>query len=276
MLEKKKPIGLILSLLFMAAALFIILMPYIWMLLNSFKDKVELRWNPTRLLPIKWTLDGYKKVMTAAPFFSWLRNSVVVTASVTTGVLFTSSISGYIFAKYRFPFKTALFWALMASMMVPAHVSLIPSFLIINWIGLYNTIYALIVPSLVSAFGIFLCRQFCADIPDSLFEAARIDGAGDFTTYIMIVIPLLRPCLAALAIFTALATWNEYLMPLILIERVSDMTLPVALSYFTGFHARDTGAVMAAAAMIMLPVTILFLALQKQFIKGIALAGMKS
>jgi len=152
---------------------------------------------------------------------------------------------------------------------------MIPSFLIINWVGLYNTIYALILPSMVSAFGVFLCRQFCADIPDSLFEVARIDGAGDFTIYLHIVIPLLRPCLAALAIFTSLQSWNEYLMPLLYIESVSDMTLPVALSYFTGFHARNTSAVMAAAALIMLPITVLFLVLQKQFIKGIALTGMK-
>ena len=276
MLDKKKPVGLVFSLLFMGAALFVILTPYIWMLLTSFKSQVEFRWNPTKILPIEWTLDGYRKVLTETPFFSWLRNSVVVTASVTLGVLFTSSITGYIFAKYRFPFKTTLFWLLMASMMVPMHVTLVPSFLIINWVGLYNTIYALIVPGLVSAFGVFLCRQFCADIPDSLFEAARIDGAGDFMIYLKIVVPLLRPCLAALAIFISLQTWNEYLMPLILIERVSDMTLPVALSYFTGFHARNTSAVMAAAALIMMPVTILFLALQKQFIKGIALAGMKS
>jgi len=276
MLNKKTPAGLIFSLFFVGAALFIILMPYIWMLMNSFKSQIELRWNPARILPIDWTLAGYIKVLDVTPFFSWFSNSVTVTASVTIGVLFTSSITGYIFAKYRFRFKSVLFWILLASMMVPAHVTLIPYFLIINSIGLYNTIYALIVPGLISAFGVFLCRQFCADIPDSLFEAARIDGAGDFSVYIRIVIPLLRPCLAALAIFTALQTWNEYLLPLILIERVSDMTLPVALSYFSGFHARDTGAIMAAASMIMLPVTILFLALQKQFIKGIALAGMKS
>jgi len=276
MLNKKRPSGLVLSLIFMGIALFIIIMPYIWMLMNSFKSQIELRWNPTRILPIEWTLAGYIKVLDVTPFFSWLLNSVTVTVSVTLGVLFTSSLTGYVFAKYRFPLKSILFWTLLASMMVPAHVTLIPYFMIINWIGLYNTIYALIVPGLITAFGIFLCRQFCADIPDSLFEAARIDGASDFSVYIMIVIPLLRPCLAALAIFTALQTWNEYLLPLILIERVSDMTLPVALSYFSGFHARDTGAIMAAASMIMLPVTILFLALQKQFIKGIALAGLKS
>jgi len=222
-----------------------------------------------------WTLDGYDKVLTKAPFFDWLRNSVTVTVAVTAGVLFTSSLAGYVFAKYRFRFKSALFWVMLATMMLPLQVSLIPSFLIINWIGLYNTIFALIIPMLVSAFGVFLCRQFCEDIPDSLCEAARIDGAGDFYIYSAIILPLLRPCLAALAIFTFLTSWNEYLMPLILIERTKDMTLPVALSYFSGFHARDTGAVMSAAALIMTPVTVLFLALQKQFIKGIALTGIK-
>ena len=276
MREKKKPVGLLFSLIFIGITLFIILMPYIWMILTSFKSQVEFRFNPTKILPIEWTLGGYIRVLTETPFFIWFRNSVMVTVTVTAGVLFTSSITGFIFAKYHFPFKATLFWILMASMMVPLHVTLIPTFFIINWIGLYNTLYALIVPMMVSAFGIFLCRQFCADIPDSLFEAAHIDGAGEFYVYFKIVLPLLRPCLAALAIFAFLSNWNEYLMPLILIERIRDMTLPVALSYFTGVHSRDTSAVMAAAALIMLPVTILFLVLQKHFIKGIAIAGMKS
>jgi ABC-type glycerol-3-phosphate transport system permease component len=259
----------------MAVAVAVILAPYIWMLLTSFKTHQEFRRNPGKILPINWVLSGYATVFTKAPFFYWLRNSALVTGAVTLGVLFTSSITGFVFAKYRFKGKSVLFWLLMSTMMVPAQVMLIPSFLIINEIGLYNTLYALIVPTLVSAFGIFLCKQFCEDIPDSLCEAARIDGASDLYIYSRVIIPLLRPCLAALAIFTFLASWNEYLMPLILLEQTKNMTLPVALSWFTGFHSRDTSAVMAAAALIMTPVTLVFLALQKQFIKGITLIGIK-
>ena len=264
-----------LSFILVGFSLAVILAPYIWMLLTSFKSQTEFRKYPARILPMVWTLGGYVKVLTKTPFFSWLRNSAAVTSAVTAGVLFTSSAAGFVFAKYEFRFKGALFWVMLASMMAPMQVSLIPSFLIINQIGLYNTLYALIVPMLVSAFGVFMCRQFIEDIPDSLCEAARIDGARDSYIYARVILPLLRPCLAALAIFTFLTNWNEYLMPLILIEKTENMTLPVALSYFTGFHSRDTGAVMAAAALIMAPVTAVFLALQKHFVRGIALTGIK-
>ena len=274
--KKKNSMGLVLAVLFLILAVLVILLPYIWMLITSFRDRQEILRYPGRIFPLEWVTTGYKTVLTKAPFFSWLRNSVIVTGTITIGVLFTSSLTGFVFAKYRFRGKTALFWLMMATMMLPTQVTLIPSFLIINELGLYNTLYALIVPMLISAFGVFLCRQFCEEIPDSLCEAARIDGAGDFFIYLRIILPLLRPCLAALAIFTFLSNWNEYLMPLIMIEETENMTLPVALSYFTGFHSRDISAVMAAAALIMLPVTILFLALQKQFIKGITLTGVKS
>jgi ABC-type glycerol-3-phosphate transport system permease component len=265
-----------LTLVLVAIAVAVILTPYIWLLCMSFKSTKEISWNPAKILPIDWTLYGYKFVLDHTPFFSWLKNSAIVTGTVTVGVLITSSLAGFVFAKYRFKGKEILFWLLLATMMVPMQTSLIPFFLIINELHLYNTLGALIVPMLVSAFGIFLCRQFCEDIPDSLCEAAHIDGAHDFYIYTRIIVPLLRPCLAALAIFTFLGTWNEYLMPLIMIEETSRMTLPVALSYFTGFRAQNTSAVMAAAAMITFPVTVFFLLLQKQFIKGITLTGVKS
>ena len=255
--------------------LLVILMPYIWMLLTSFKSTSEIMKNPGKIIPIDWTLSGYHKVLTQSPFFKWLQNSIVVTASVTVIVLFTSSIAGYIFAKYHFRGKEFLFWIILASMMVPFTVTMIPNFLLINELGLHNTLWALIVPMMVSGFGIFLCRQFCEDIPDSLCEAAKIDGAGDFYIYWKIILPNLGPCLGALAIFTFLESWNEYLRPLIMLEKMESMTLPVALSYFTNQHYNDYSSIMAAAALIMIPVTVVFLLLQKYFIKGIAITGMK-
>ena len=260
----------------LAAVVFIIiLMPYAWMLLTSFRTNVDILGNRTRIIPEKWVINGYRTVLFEAPFFKWFRNSVIVTVSVVVAVLFTSSITGFVFAKFKFRLKNTLFWLLLATMMVPSQVTMIPGFLVINAIGLYNTLFGLIIPAFVSAFGIFLCRQFCEDIPDSLCEAALIDGAGPFFMYVGIIIPLLRPCLAALGIFTFLGTWNDYLMPLILLEKMENMTLPVALSFFTSQHSRNPGTVMAAAALIMLPVTIVFLCFQKQFIKGITLTGVK-
>ena len=255
--------------------LFIILMPYIWMLLTSFKSTSEIVKNPGVIIPVDWTLSGYQKVLTESPFFKWLQNSVVVTVSVTLIVLFTSSLVGYIFAKYKFKGKEFLFWIVLATMMVPFTVTMIPNFLLINELGLHNTLGALIVPMMVSGFGVFLCRQFCEDIPDSLCEAAKIDGAGDFYIYLKIILPNLGPCLGALAIFTFLESWNDYLRPLIMLEKMDSMTLPVALSYFTNQHYNDYSSIMAAAALIMVPVTVVFLLLQKYFIKGISITGMK-
>ena len=267
--------GKSITFLVVCVILFIILMPYIWMLLTSFKSTSEIIKNPGKIIPIEWTLSGYEKVLTRSPFFTWFLNSAVVTASVTLAVLFTSSITGYIFAKYKFPGKEFLFWVVLATMMVPFTVTMIPNFLIINDLGLHNTLWSLIVPAMISGFGIFLCRQFCEDIPDALCEAAIIDGARDFYIYWKIILPNLRPCLGALAIFTFLDSWNEYLRPLIMLESMDSMTLPVALSYFTNQHYNDYSAIMAAAALIMIPVTVVFLLLQKHFIKGIAITGMK-
>ncbi|MDR1419050.1 MAG: carbohydrate ABC transporter permease [Treponema sp.] len=276
MLRKKFSLASVLVIVFGAAVLFIILMPYIWMLSLSFKRTAEIVRAPGKIFPARWTYANYVTVFTRAPFFYWFRNSVVVTSSLTLIVLFTSSITGFVFAKYRFPGRTVLFWIILGSMMVPFQTTMIPNFLIVNAVGLYNTLLALIVPMMMSGFGIFLCRQFCENIPDSLWEAALIDGASDLSIYLKIMVPLLRPCLAALGIFTFLASWNEFLQALIMLESVRNMTLPIALSYFTsGAHNVDIGACMAAAALIMIPVTIVFLAFQKHFIKGAAISGLK-
>ncbi|MDR0602070.1 MAG: carbohydrate ABC transporter permease [Treponema sp.] len=276
MLKKKFSPGTVFLVVFGAIVLFIILMPYIWMLSLSFKRTPEIMRAPEKIFPVKWTYANYVTVFTRTPFFYWFRNSVVVTASLTFIVLFTSSITGFVFAKYKFPGRTVLFWIILGSMMVPFQTTMIPNFLIVNAVGLYNTLLALIVPMMMSGFGIFLCRQFCENIPDSLWEAALIDGASDLSIYLRIMVPLLRPCLAALGIFTFLASWNEFLQALIMLESVRNMTLPIALSYFTnGAHNVDIGACMAAAALIMTPVTIVFLAFQKHFIKGAAISGLK-
>lgn len=265
----------LLGILVGVAVLFAVIMPYIWMLLTSFKTTPEIMKNPDKILPIHWTIGGYIKVLTRSPFFQWFTNSLLVAVSVTLLVLLTSSLTGFIFAKYRFPLKNLLFWLILASMMVPFSVTMIPNFLIVNTLGLYDTLAALIVPMMVSGFGIFLCRQFCEDIPDSICEAAKIDGAGDLRIYFTIILPLLRPCLAALAIFTFLDSWNDYLRPLIMLEKVDSMTLPVALSFFSTQHGNDLSATMSASALVMMPVTVLFLVFQKHFIKGIALTGSK-
>ena len=249
-------------------------MPFLWMLNLSFKSQVEIN-RATNILPIVWTIQNYIKVFAVAPILYWFRNSVIVTGIATIIVLFTSSLVGFIFAKFIFRFKNLIFWFILATMMVPSQTTMIPSFLLINWIGLYDKLPSLIIPGMVGGFGIFLCRQFIADIPDSLCEAALIDGAGAFYMFFRIIVPLIRPAIGALAIFTSLGYWNDYLNPLLYLNKPLNMTLSLAISFFSSQRASDIGAIMAAATMVMLPIMVLFLIFQKQFIKSIAIAGMK-
>ena len=251
------------------------LMPYAGMLLNSFKDRAEIMKGKT-FWPSKFIADNYYTVFTKAPVLTWFKNSVITASAGTMIMLFTSTLCGFVFAKYEFRGKNAIFWILLGTMMVPAQVTMIPSFLIIQWIGLYDKLGALIVPRMVGGFGIYLCRQFIEDIPDSLCEAAAIDGASDMFVYRRVIVPLIGPAISALAIFTFLEIWNDYLGPLLYLSNPKNMTMPLALNFFSGQRQSDIGAIMAASALVMLPVTVVFLCFQKQFIKGIAITGMKS
>ena len=252
-----------------------IVVPYIWMLSNSFKTTLETMVDASHLFPKNPTLSGYEKVLFNSPFFKWLKNSLIIAVTDTVIVLFTSSVLGYTFARYQFKGKELLFSILMLTMMVPAQVTMITSFLLIDRIGLYDSLLALIIPMFVSAFGVYLCKQYCEEIPRELMESAEIDGANDIKVYFHIVLPSIRPALGALAIFTFLERWNDYLNPLIYLSSSSKMTLPLALSFFSTQHQTDLSAVMAASALIMIPSALVFIAFQKQFIEGIALTGMK-
>jgi len=273
--EKKiKPIYIIIFIGLFLISLFMIL-PFFWMLSNSLKSTKEILIDPKHLIPVNFTLSGYVKVLSKSPFFYWLRNSLFITITNTSVILLTSTLVGFVFSKFEFKFKKVLFLIVLATMMVPTHTTMIPGFLLINALGLYNTSAALIIPSFVNAFGIFLSKQACDDIPNELIEAARMEGASNWSIYTKIVLPLLKPTIGALTIFTFLNYWNDYLNPLIMINDIKKMTLPLALSYFSSQHTADLSATMAASALIMMPVVIVFLLFQKQFIKGIATTGMK-
>lgn len=252
----------------------IFLLPYAWMILNSFKDKTEIM-KGRSFFPEEFIVDNYITVVTKAPILSWFRSSVIISVVGTVIMLFTSTLAGFVFAKYTFKGKDIIFWFILATMMVPAQSTMIPSFLLIEKLGLYDKLSALIIPRMVGGFGIFLCRQFTEDIPDSLCEAASIDGANDMFIYWRVIIPLIVPAISALAIFTFLEKWNDYLGPLLYLSDPKKMTMPLALNFFTTQRQSDVGAIMAAAVLVMLPVTVVFLMFQKQFIKGIAITGMK-
>ncbi|MBS4177964.1 carbohydrate ABC transporter permease [Lederbergia citrea] len=274
-MKKKNTIPYMIMFTLVAIGAFLMFVPYLWMVLSSFKSNLEIIEGGTNIFPKNPSLDGYKTVLNEAPFLRWLMNSFIATISVTVVTLFTSALAGYIFAKFKFRGQKFYFIIILATMMVPFQVTMIPTYLIISDFGLINNILALIIPNLVNAFGIFLSKQFIEGIPNDLIEAARIDGAGEFRTFWSLILPQIKPILSALAIFTFMATWNDYLWPLIVLNDLEKMTVPLALVFFNGQHAVNYNVVMSAAVLIMIPVVIVFLIFQKQFIKGMTLTGFK-
>jgi len=250
-------------------------MPYLWMVLTSFKSNSEILRSANHLLPQQPTLSGYRKVLQEVPFFRWFVNSLSTSVIVTVGAMFSSALAGYIFAKFRFRGKRLLFVTILATMMVPFQIVMVPTYIIVSKLNLVNDLSAIVIPYMVSAFGIFLAKQFIEAIPNELIEAARMDGASEFRTFWSLVIPQIRPALSALAIFSFMAAWNNYLWPLIILNEESKMTVPLALVFFNGQNVVNYNVVMSAAVLIMIPVVVVFLVFQKQFIKGLTLTGFK-
>ena len=261
--------------LLLAALAFVFVLPFLLMLSNAFKTPSEIIKIPPSLVPAQPSLDSFRTVLTEAPYFTWYRNSLVVALSVTGLTLFTSSLAGYIFAKFDFVGKNVLFVLILSTMMIPFPVLLIPTYLIADYLNLLNTLWALIIPGIVSAFGVFLMRQFIAGIPNDLIEAARLDGASEFAIYARIIVPLVRPALAALGIFTFLASWNDYLWPLVAVNDLDKSTLPLALSFFNSAQAQRYDLVMAAASMAVVPVVIVVAIFQRQIVNALVLTGLK-
>ena len=260
---------------FLAVLSVIMMYPMVWMFLTSFKSNAEIRTYRTKVLPVEWTLEGYRSAFERAPVAGWFANSMFVTICVTAAVILTSTLIGYVFAKYEFRGKKLLFVLLLATMMVPPQVTMIPRYLMIQKMHLFNTRWALIVPGLVSAFSIYLARQFIGDIPDSLCEAAKIDGAGPIRIYWHVILPNIKPAIGSIGIFTAMMHWNDYLNPLLMLNDMEKMTLPLGLVIFDSQRTSDLSATMAAASMIMIPMIVIFLIFQKQFIKGMTMSGIK-
>lgn len=265
----------VIILIFLTVFSLVMMYPMAWMLVTSFKTNADIRANRTKFLPAEWTLEGYRTAFAKAPIGQWFLNSMLVVICITVAVIFTSTLIGFVFAKYEFKGKKVLFVILLATMMVPPQVTMIPRYLMIQEMHLFNTIGALIVPGLVSAFSIYMARQFIADLPDSICEAAKMDGAGPFRIYWSIVLPNIKPAIGSIGIFTAMMNWNDYLNPLLMLNDREKMTLPLGLVIFDTQRVSDMSATMAAASMMMMPMIIIFLLFQKQFIKGMTLSGIK-
>jgi len=259
-------------LLFIAATT---LAPLLWMVLASLMPTGQANAFPPPFFPREVTFEQYVGLFTRLDLGRNLLNSVILSVVVTAVSLAVNSMAGYAFAKYRFKGKQQIFKLLIASMVIPAQVTMLPLFLMLNKLGLINTYFGVIIPGMASIFGIFLIRQYALSISDSLIEAARIDGAGDFRIYWSVILPLCKPILITLAIFTFMGTWNDFLWPLIVMTDASMYTLPVALAGLVGEHVQDTELMMAGSVMTVLPVLVLFAVVQKYYIAGIMAGSVK-
>lgn len=255
----------------------LMLLPFIWMIIASLMTSREIQARPLVWLPASPQLGNYARLGTAIPLGRMYLNSLLVTIVTTLGILFTSSLTGYGFAKFRFPGRDLLFLLVLATMMIPFFVVLIPVFYIVKQLGWVDSYLGLIMPNIVTAFGIFLMRQFMLGLPDELLDAARIDGASELRIYWRIVLPLAGPALGALAILAFVYQWNSFLWPLVIIRSPRLATIPIGLNSLRVYasNADVINLQMAGATLGIVPVILVFALLQRYFVQGIALTGIK-
>jgi multiple sugar transport system permease protein len=273
--NKKSPLKIIILYIFLSLGALIIIIPFVWMVSTSLKSINEVFSYPPTLFgdTIRW--DNYLRIADRFPFGRFFLNSTIVTSVVVVVQLFTSSLAGYVFARLRFRFRDIIFLVYLATMMIPIHVTLIPVFIIMRSLGLIDKLPALMLTELATVFGTFLMRQFYLSIPDSLEDAAKIDGCNPFTTYWRIFLPLSKPALATLGVFIFMGMWNDFIRPLIFINSVENMTLTLGLANMQGLYSTDWPVLMAGAFISMIPILIVFLFAQDYFVRSITLTGLK-
>jgi multiple sugar transport system permease protein len=251
------------------------LFPLLWMLSASFMASGEATTFPPHLIPHAFTFAQYRALFLRLNIGRAFLSSFIVAITVTVSSVLFGSMAGYAFAKLRFGGRERMFGFLLTAIIVPPQVGMLPLFLLMKNLHLVNTYWGVIIPSMVTVFGIFLIRQFMLSVPQELLEAARIDGAGEFRIYWSVVMPLARPILATLATFMFMSTWNDFMWPLIILSTQSHHTLPVALANLLGEHALDVELMMAGAVITVLPVLIVFLVLQRYYIAGLMAGSVK-
>ena len=249
--------------------------PFLWMVSASVKQDDELFTYPPTILPSSIRIETWVEAWTLVPFSRWFFNSGVMAVTITAGQLITCSMAAYAFARLRFPGRDVIFMSFLATMMVPGQVLLIPQFILMRWFGWIDTYQALILPSIGSAYGVFLLRQFFLQIPFEIEDAARIDGCSRFKIMYQIILPLSIPAMTTLGIFTFMGAWNAFLWPLIVTNSDLMRTVQIGLTTFRGAYSTDWARMMAATCFVTLPVLIAFIIGQRQFIQGITLTGLK-
>ena len=253
----------------------VMIFPFLWMLMSSFKDATQI--FKMKLFPTAPTLDNYRYIFfsKSSKFPQWFLNSAIVAVCTTISVLFFDSLLGYTLSKFRFPGKKAIFLLIISTLMIPTEMLVIPWYAMTRAMKWVNTYWAIMFPGMISAFGVYLMRQFMSTIPDDLIDAARVDGQGELRIFLTVVLPLVSPALATLAIFNFIGNWNSFLWPLIAASKPKMFTLPVGLANFSGEAGSDWHYIMTGATVAMLPLVIIFLIFQKQIVKGIAMTGLK-
>lgn len=253
------------------------MVPFLWMVFTSFKSTAELYTFPPKFLPEQWLWQNYYEAWTLLPFPTFFKNSIIVSVAVVFGQLFTCSLAGYSFSRLRYPGRDRLFLLYLATMMIPFAVIMIPLYVQMRWMGWVDTLWPLIVPAIFTPWGTFMMRQFMSTLPRELEDAARIDGASFFRIYRTIILPLTKPALATLGIFTFLGSWNNFLWPLIIISSLNLKTIPLGMTAFQARMPMRTPweLVMAAATFAILPVLIAFIFGQKYYVQGIVTSGIK-
>jgi multiple sugar transport system permease protein len=255
----------------------ITLLPFIMMILSSLKTNTEVLRVPPTFLPENPTFNNYLTIFNdpKLPLLRFYANSAFVTIFNVTTTLFTSALIGYMFAKFTFPGKRILFGWFLTMMMIPSHITMIPSYLILAKLHLINSLWGLIIFSAVDAFGIFMMRQFCETLPNELMDAARIDGASEWQIFLRVILPQLSAPLATLGILGFMGQWNAYLWPMIVLQKIEVRTLPIILTWYNSTHTGQGALVMAATVLIVLPVLLVLVYFQRWIVKGFVTSGFK-
>ena len=252
-----------------------VVFPFIWMVLTSLKPEAEVVRYPPRVLPESWTFEAYVNIWDRVPFGRFFLNSLAFAGGVTVISLFLDSLTAYALARLEFPGRDLLFVLILIALMLPFQVTFIPLYVTVQRLGLLDSYAGLILPRATNAFGIFMLRQFFITIPRELNDAARIDGAGEFTIYRRVILPLAGPALATLTIFHFMYNWNDFLWPLLIMSSTVKQTIPAGLALFMGQHVVEYAVLMAGATLALLPLFVAFLFAQKYFVRGIAMTGLK-
>lgn len=245
------------------------ILPFYWLLTSALKPAQEIFSQPPTLVPTRWTFENVRSLFEQTRFERAVLNSFIIAGGYTVLAAFVCSTAGFALAKYRSPLKGYVFGFVLVTLLIPPTVLIVPLFILVTKLGLANTYLGVILPFVATPFGVFWMRQYIAGVPNELLEAARIDGASEWTIYRQILLPLIQPGLAALAIFLFLAQWNDFLWPLIVLRTEDMYTVPIALSLLKGVYSMQWGQLMAGAALATFPFIVLFLFLQRYFIAGI-------